>query len=860
MLSKTRRKLCFFLAALMLVSLAMLPAAPTAEAEDSLADATIIVYMVGSDLESEGGYATRDLAEMAGSGFDFENKNLIAAVGGSEYWHLQGLPDDELCLLELQPSDYQVIASAHQANMADSATLTDVLDYVCAEYPAKSYGLILWNHGGGPIEGYGFDSLYLNDYGVEDSLTMPELVQALHDSSFGPGNKLAFIGFDACMMSSVEVAWLLRDYADYLIASEELEPGAGWDYAFLSYLDAGPLDGSDAGYCAVTYYQDYYLSNTNFLSPSLSLSCLDLSYADQLEQEVDALFAKASLDLSEGAYSQLAQARYSAAVFPARYTSSDCDMVDLGDLVRFLYPYYPEETEAIYDTIYQMNDYCWLASDEATGMTIYFPLEHKEFFLYGSYGTLAPYQDVYASLGFAPNYVSFLEAFSAEWSSGSKSFRGVKNLPVALEPAEEEDITGYFLQLTEEQAADTLNGGYAVMVYLGFNEEKQLDGYALTSFFYNGFVDEENRLQVPVADYIPWLINEDDEMLLPLFYQDPQTNAYNVTAVLSTMEDLADDACESVTVVIPVVPEEDPFVPVPLEYALRVEDGSVVSKSDFPITDYPYISFFNIIYVPTYDENGALLPAYKWDLQEESAYTFSTYRTDSYFQMANMPIVDQDNFFIQIFGSSTYGEPFASDLIPYAAHTWSVIGDICGTYWDVDFPMLEVQPGIFCSEALQLHAGDEFKVRFDGSWDQNCGEDGQDSANIVVEETGTYYVIFDANEYEVRLHRDDAPSWGVIGNICGTNWDTDFPMLEIQPGLYCSDELQLNAGEEFKVRLDGSWDQNYGADGESYYLEEDGIECLVFDTAPGGANCVVDKTGTYFVVFDAEQNMIYLVP
>lgn len=35
------------------------------------------------------------------------------------------------------------------------------------------------------------------------------------------------VGFDTCVMGCVEVAQALAPYADYLVASEDLEPGTG---------------------------------------------------------------------------------------------------------------------------------------------------------------------------------------------------------------------------------------------------------------------------------------------------------------------------------------------------------------------------------------------------------------------------------------------------------------------------------------------------------------------------------------------------------------------------------------------------------------------------------------------------------
>ena len=77
---------------------------------------------------------------------------------------------------------------------------------------------------------------------------------------------------------------------------------------------------------------------------------------------------------------------------------------------------------------------------------------------------------------------------------------------------------------------------------------------------------------------------------------------------------------------------------------------------------------------------------------------------------------------------------------------------------------------------------------------------------------------------------DELNAWGVIGGICGTSWDTDFPMTEQEDGSYLSDVLELHAGEEFKVRQGGSWDVNYGLDGVA-----------------GGDNIVVEADGKYQV-------------
>ena len=87
-------------------------------------------------------------------------------------------------------------------------------------------------------------------------------------------------------------------------------------------------------------------------------------------------------------------------------------------------------------------------------------------------------------------------------------------------------------------------------------------------------------------------------------------------------------------------------------------------------------------------------------------------------------------------------------------------------------------------------------------------------------------------------------AWSVIGGICGTSWDTDFPMNADGENTWVSDALDLKAGEELKVRQGASWDVNFGANGE-----------------PGGANIVVEATGKYVVklVYDGTTASVELI-
>lgn len=74
-----------------------------------------------------------------------------------------------------------------------------------------------------------------------DALALPELDEAFAAGvEARMGTPYDIVGFDTCLMSSLETASLLSDDARWFVGSEETEAGAGWDYGtFVESLDAG---------------------------------------------------------------------------------------------------------------------------------------------------------------------------------------------------------------------------------------------------------------------------------------------------------------------------------------------------------------------------------------------------------------------------------------------------------------------------------------------------------------------------------------------------------------------------------------------------------------------------------------------
>lgn len=196
---------------------------PAYAQSDAADDWAIYWYICGSDLESDGAAATADLIELVETELP-EGVKVVIEAGGTTEWQNKLFNANKTERYVYDHEDLKKIDSLNKANMGDSATLKEFLDYCTTNYPAKHEALIMWDHGGGPIWGIGKDLNY-----DDDSLTMAEFNDAL-SAAAGGTLSLDWIGFDACLMGSIDIAKICSNYADYMIASEESEPGCGWDY------------------------------------------------------------------------------------------------------------------------------------------------------------------------------------------------------------------------------------------------------------------------------------------------------------------------------------------------------------------------------------------------------------------------------------------------------------------------------------------------------------------------------------------------------------------------------------------------------------------------------------------------------
>ena len=181
----------------------------------------------------------------------------------------------------------QLLGDLGELNMGAPQTLIDFATWVADAYPAKKYLLVIWNHGGGfrGISSTLSKDIAWDDTNGGDKITMPELESALSAIHAQLGKKIDIIGMDACFMAMTEVAYQIKDYADFFVSSEESEPSKGWPYDSI----LGQLTSNSS----ITPKQfsedivDHYIFSYPF--NNVTQSAIDLHYMDILAGQLSDL-------------------------------------------------------------------------------------------------------------------------------------------------------------------------------------------------------------------------------------------------------------------------------------------------------------------------------------------------------------------------------------------------------------------------------------------------------------------------------------------------------------------------------------------------------------------------------------------
>ena len=347
--------------------------------------ATVMLYMIGSDLESDGGCASADIEEILASDLG-NNVTVVLQTGGSKYWENPQISSDTCQRFSIKNKKLNFEENVGLVSMAKSNTLSDFIKWSKNNYPADRYSLILWNHGGGTILGFGSD-----EYFPDDTLLLSDISKALNNG----GVHMDFVGFDACLMGTIETAYMLEPYADYLIASEETEPGTGWYYTdWLKTFEKNPsISIPELGKKIISDFVDG--PDSSFWADT-TLAVIDLKKIPAVYEKLCTYLNNSKDLLRNRGYRQISSARSDAKA----YGDGEFEQIDIID--------YIEQTNidggseviaAVKDAIVYYDG----AVSSSYGLAMYYPYDYPEY-----YETVL--SDI-KKIGIDNNYLSFFNDF-----------------------------------------------------------------------------------------------------------------------------------------------------------------------------------------------------------------------------------------------------------------------------------------------------------------------------------------------------------------------------------------------------------------------------------------------------------------
>ena len=369
---------------------------------------TIMVYMCGTDLESRGAMASKDLQEMLNATVG-EKINLLVYTGGCAGWQNNFVSNKTNQIYQIRNGKMALVKdNLGDLPMTDPSTLTSFIKFCGQNYKADRYDLIFWDHGGGSVTGYGYDEKHKN----AGSMDLAEINKALSES----GLKYDFVGFDACLMATVETGLMLDAHSDYMVASEETEPGIGWYYT--SWLTKLNSDTSMSTLEIGKNIVDDFVSQcgSNCPGQKTTLSLVDLAELSATVPEDLKSFADSTTSLiDKKEYKTVSTARSSTREFA---TSSKIDQIDLID---FAIKMNNEAGNELAESLKGAVKYNKTSSNmtNAYGLSIYFP--------YRQTGKVDTMSDTYDEIGMDESYKNCIQKFASMAYYGQQAGQSAGN-------------------------------------------------------------------------------------------------------------------------------------------------------------------------------------------------------------------------------------------------------------------------------------------------------------------------------------------------------------------------------------------------------------------------------------------------
>ena len=481
---------------------------------------TVMIYMSASSLEDEYKRAGEVLNAIS---YDLpENINVIIEAGGCGEWSIEELANGKLYDFEVQKNGIRLVSEHFMENMGKASTYADFLNRTIKKYPADRYMSVIWGEGGGPVSGVAHDAV--NEY---DSLTAPEIAEALSATE----TKLDIIGFDAGMMSNLEVAASLVPYADYMVASEDIMPYSGWDYEGLfSFLSENPSAGAaQVGQVICDGVKETAWKEYEKL---VSMSVIDLSDITKLMQDFDTMARGMSQDANDISKLRAITAQLDKACYIGSKTMFEgmSNLIDLESFSKSVYKAVKADYANIDRSVSKVVIYraAGKLHTNSCGISIYYPKDR-----------LATDINKYKKVCVSAGYSEFIDKITANDAVSDRvsdyketdawqEYNGiVGENTITAEP----DLSGKYLlyvtnpDIVKRPRVNLYKYNEEEGIYLYLNSDDDITYSNITNSYEYKLKNKQLELNgIPVSSY---LINDLGEMKLysiPVIYEDKMSS------------------------------------------------------------------------------------------------------------------------------------------------------------------------------------------------------------------------------------------------------------------------------------------------------------------------------------------------
>ena len=317
----------------------------------------------------------------------------IEEIGDDEWGFAPAQPEGAVRLIAKNGKLEEIGMDGEDADGSKEDYLYHFLNWAKENQKADRTFVILSGHGGGIVGGFGMtDATSKDGMSLESIANILKAVDAKYDT----------VIFDACLEGSLETAYAMEPYADYMLASEQTIPLSGMDFskAFHMLAENPAVPTEEVGRNIIKSFDKWNKENALVTGDRYTLSLVDLTMCQTVYQDYGDLMNACLDKMIEDQEEFFVQS--SARSLAYDYNYGENDQADMGWIISRL-PY--EEAATLRADADEMILFSNSENQVDSGLAVYFPYRRLDYYarsrsMLENIGYTAPldYYDAFASI------------------------------------------------------------------------------------------------------------------------------------------------------------------------------------------------------------------------------------------------------------------------------------------------------------------------------------------------------------------------------------------------------------------------------------------------------------------------------